>query len=115
MTENIIHAHVETYSTDCDGALSSGYLMVANESEQTEPFGDIEFHDRVVGNIVNTYSLDRTGTLTVTRLQDGDVRLSWSEPTEEGHRNTEATICTDPCDLGEQGWRRDHQAEAAGY
>lgn len=113
--ENIIHAHVETYSADCDGPLSSGYLMVPTDEELDAPFADIDFHNRVVASVVNTYSLDSQGTLTVTRLADGDTRLAWHEPTEEGFRRTEATICTDPCDLGEQSWRRDHQAEAAGY
>lgn len=110
-----IHAHVETYSTDCDGALSSGHLMTQNDDERDSQFGDIEFHERVVGYVVNTFSLLADGTLRVTRLSDGDVRLSWSEATEEGGRSIEATICTDDCDLGESSWRRDHQAEAAGY
>ena len=111
-----IHAHIETYSTDCDGALSSGHVMVPTEHElKDEAFGDIRFHNRVVTSVVNTYSLDVVGTLRVTRSGD-EVRLMWNEPTEEGGRATEAIICTDErCDLEEQPWRRDHQAEAAGY
>lgn len=114
-----LHAHIETYATDCDGALSGGYLLTMNDEEVDRAagggFGDIQFHNRVLSHVVNTYSIMATGSLTVTRLEDGDVRLSWSEATEEGGRNIEATICTDPCDLGEDAWRRDHQAEEAGY
>ena len=112
-----IHAHIETYSTDCDGALSSGYILTPNPAELAdEAFGDIRFHNRVVTNIVNTYSIDNNATLRVTRVSGNEVQLMWNEPTEEGGRAAEALICTDErCDLEEQPWRRDHQAEAAGY
>lgn len=110
-----IHAHVETASQDCDGRYTGGHLMVPTFEEQSSEFGDIEFHHRVVSQAVNTYSLMDSGTLTVNKMEDGDVRLSWSEATEEGFRQTEITICTDDCDLGDSPWQRDHSAEAAGY
>lgn len=114
---NTLHAHVETHATDCDGPLSSGYLLTMNDHEQADQFGDIKFMERVVSHVVNVYSLFRSGTLQVDCLDESSTekRLSWSEQTEEGHRSVEATICTDDCDLSEDSWRRDHQAEAAGY
>jgi hypothetical protein len=120
MSENIIHAHIETASRDCDGLYTSGHMMTLNDSERAEAqqdvndFSAIRFTDRVVASVVNAYSLMSEGTLKVTRLADGDVRLSWSEPTEEGYRSVEATICTDPCEDSEP-WARDHTAEAEGY
>jgi hypothetical protein len=115
MTENEIHAHIETYSSDCDGSYTGTYLLTMTDAERASDFADIEFHNRVLASVVNTYSLDSEGRLTVSRLADGDVRLSWSEPTEEGRRDVEATICTDPCDLGEESTFRDHRAEEMGY
>lgn len=110
-----LHAHIETRTRDCDGVIEWTHVMTMTEAERDGEFGDIEFHKRVVAATVNTYSLDSTGMLTVTRLEDGDVRASWHEHTEEGFRAVQATLCTDPCDLGEPDTYRDRTAEAAGY
>lgn len=119
-----IHAHVETASSDCDGHYTSGYTMTLSDAERAakiaadgvNDFTDIEFHNRVLASVVNTYSLMSHGTLTVRRFDDGDVRLMWSEATDEGYRNVEATICTDDCVLPHNdSWMRDHRAEAMGY
>lgn len=121
--ENELHAHIAHDTTDCDGRITTSYLMTMTDDDRARKvaaagvndFTDIEFTDRVVSTIVNAYSLEGEATLTVTRLGDGDVRLVWSEPTEEGHRFSEATLCTDPCDLGERSTYRDHRAESMGY
>ena len=110
-----VHAHIEKCSQDWDGRYTSGYTMVQTFEEQGSDTGDVAFHERIMGSIVNTYSLMGEGKLTVSRLGDGDVRATWSEPTEEGFTETEVTFCTDDCDLGDSPWQRDHTAEAAGY
>lgn len=110
-----IHAHVETHSTDCDGALSGSHVMSPSREERHSQFGEIEFRDRVLVSIMSAYTavagrLDVTGdheTGTTTRLE-------WNERTEEGGRSAVATFCEDDCDLDEHS-RRDHAAEAAGY
>ena len=109
-----LHAHIDRSATDCDGTCTSDYVMVFNDAEKASEFGDIEFHDRVVASLVNTYSIMAEGSLRVIRLGDGDVRIIWSEATEEGGVHSEATFCNDDCDLGERS-QRDHSAEAMGY
>lgn len=123
MTENEIHAHVDSYSTDCDGAISRSYLMTLTDADRAKreaaagvnDFTDIEFTDRVVAHMVNAYSLMYEGKLTVRKHEDGDVMLNWSEATEEGGRAVDVRICRDACDLGEDSSYRDHRAEAMGY
>lgn len=104
-----LHAHVETYATDCDGAISNDYIATMNEGED-----DLDFHNRMVASTVNTYSLMAQGALKVTRFEDGDVRMEWTEQTEEGSRYHGVTFCTDDCDTGETHYR-DHRAEEMGY
>lgn len=115
-----LHAHFESYSTDCDGAISRDWIVTMNEEElagqdQDNWFGEIEFHDRVVSAVVNTYSSFRGGRLEVT-LDDeyGLPTLEWSEATEEGGRHTSATLCKDDCNTTYHGYR-DHRAEEMGY
>lgn len=118
MTE--IHAHIDTYSTDCDGGYSRSHVMTLNDAERKmagqpiNDFHEIDFTNRVVGTVVNAYSLMQEGRLTVRNYNDGRVRLNWSEATEEGARHVEATICHDECDTEEHS-QRDHRAEAMGY
>lgn len=109
-----LHAHVETYEVDCDGPISRDYVLTLQDAEREDQYGDIDFHRRVTGTIINTYSLLSEGNLKVTKLNDGSTRLSWSEVTDEGHRNAEATFCTDECNLTAHGYR-DHRAESMGY
>ena len=109
-----LHAHFEKASRDCDGLYTQDYVITMTDEEIASEFGDIEFTDRVVASVVNAYSLDSTGTLSVVRLDDGDVRMSWREPTEEGYTSTEVTLCKDDCDTGEHSYR-DHTAESEGY
>lgn len=110
-----LHAHIQTYSTDCDGPLSSEHVMVMTDEEKVSDFGDIEFHNRVVSSIVNTYSIFQGGDLNVANEGDNGIRLTWFEATEEGGRNTEALICDDEdCDPNHSSYR-DHRAEEMGY
>jgi hypothetical protein len=119
MTE--IHAHIETYSSDCDGTYTRTHVMTLNDSERRmagqpiNDFHEIDFTNRVVGSVVNAYSLMQEGGLTVRNYNDGRVRLYWSEATEEGGIAKEATICRDDCDLTEDATYRDHRAESMGY
>ena len=110
-----IHAHFESRSSDCDGTYDRSHVMTPNDEERASEFGDIEFHDRVVASVVNTYSILATGTLEVVK-HDDCVRLSWTESTEEGGIHTEVTLCEDEsCDTSGTGTFRDHTAERAGY
>src|SRR3954466_15617677 len=61
-----LHAHFESYNTDCDGPISSAGVVAMKDEEREGEYGDIEFHNRVVSQVVNTYSIMATGTLTVT-------------------------------------------------
>jgi hypothetical protein len=109
-----LHAHFASDATDCDGRITRDWVVTMTKKERTGEFGDIHFHDRIVADVVNTYSLMRTGALTVVKFEDGSVRLTWGEPTDEGGRQVEATICRDACDTGEKSYR-DHRAESMGY
>lgn len=111
-----LHAHIDTYAVDCDGPISNSYVMTMNDDEKASEFGDIEFHNRVVASVVNTYSIFQQGTLRVTSGEGADyvAMLEWSEQTEEGGRSTSAFICENDCDTGERSYR-DHRAEDAGY
>ena len=111
-----LHAHVESYATDCDGPISRTYDMVMSDIERNSEFGDIDFHNRVLAHVVNTYSMRHTGTLRVERLggPDDEVRLEWSEVTDEGSVSLTATICGCP-DGNSEPTYRDHRAESMGY
>ena len=104
-----MHAHIASAASDCDGRVSSEYVITKNDGED-----EIDFHTRIVSLVVNTYSFMSEATLKVTRFEDGDVRILWSEPTEEGFRETEATICTDDCDPDHHSYS-DLYAEMSGY
>jgi hypothetical protein len=116
-----IHAHFESRSSDCDGTYDRSHVLVPNDDERAGEdkdnwFGDIEFHNRVVASVVNTYSIHASGSLSVDRNNDGTVTLQWDEGTEEGGISTTVRICEDEsCDTGEEPTFRDHTAERAGY
>lgn len=106
-----LHAHMETYEKDCDGPVSDSWVATKRADED-----DIDFHDRILRNVASVYAILSTGALEVTRFEEDDsIRLSWSEVTEEGFRNREATICKDEgCDTDETS-HRDYYAEEMGY
>jgi hypothetical protein len=110
----MLHAHFSSESQDCDGRYSSEWIVAQPPEEASGDFADIDFHDKIVAQVVNSYSLDHTGTLTVTRHESGTT-LDWSEPTDEGHRSISAQFCEDEtCDVDTYS-QRDHSAEKAGY
>lgn len=115
-----LHAHIESYAIDCDGPISRDYILTMNDDElagQDQPhyFGDLDFHERVLANVVHTYSSFRGGRLNVETDDDyGNVSLEYTEPTEEGFRSTTARFCTDDCNTTMHGYR-DHRAESMGY
>jgi len=113
----MLHAHLDRTATDCDGRIDDSRILVQNDEERADQFGDISFEARMVGSLVNTYSILNTGSLEVTRFDSGtyDVKVEWSEETEEGYVHATILFCKDEdCDLGETS-HRDHFAEAAGY
>ena len=111
-----LHAHIQSYATDCDGPISRTYDMTMTDDERNSEFGDIDFHNRVLASVVNTYSIFQSGELRVTSGEGSDyvVRLEWWETTEEGGRNVTATICGCP-DGDHEPTYRDHRAEQYGY
>lgn len=107
-----LHAHFETEAADCDGTRLRSWTEAMNEAERQDSFGDIAFHDRVGSYVVNTYSLMCSGTLSVTRHDDGPS-MTWHEPTEEGYRHVKVKFCTGECD--DDPTYRDLRAESMGY
>lgn len=104
--EMTLHAHVEIYSTDCDGQYFRHYPMVMSEKQKIAQFGEVEFKEQVVAGQM---SLSGYGKLTVTPSV-----VVWDEDTGEGHRESMITWCTDDdCDMS--SGQRDFSAEAAGY
>lgn len=92
-----------------------------NEKElagKDEPnyFGEIDFLDRVVTTLVNSYSVMWNGKLEIENFDEQSIekRMTWHERTEEGYRTVEAVTCTDDCDEDENSYR-DHRAESMGY
>lgn len=101
-----LHAHVESRSRDCDGTYDRSYVTVIDDGE-----GEYDFEGRLLRAVVSVSGLG--GKLEVTRFEEDDTfRLSWSEPTDEGFFNVEATTCRDECDEAATTFR-DHTAEAA--
>lgn len=108
-----LHAHVESYQSDCDGPISRDYVLTMNAEELAdEEMGDLHFTERVAVSVGNFYASDG-GTFTVETGVDYR-RFIWDAPTEEGHEHREATLCTDECDEDERG-QRDYYAESMGY
>lgn len=109
-----LHAHYASESTDCDGRMSDAYVITMNDDEQTDQFGDLRFQERVLGHVVSLTGFGGRLSVDVDE-DDGTVRLSWSEQTDEGGRSADAYFCTDEsCDTLDYS-HRDHAAEAMGY
>ena len=101
-----LHAHMSGSSRDCDGTYSQGHVYEMTTQEKADQFGDLQFKDRVITNIITLHGY---GTLTVT-----PAGASWSEQTDEGYRAVDILWCEDDCP-NERSWQRDHRAEAMGY
>ncbi len=115
MTKNL-HAHVSTFSRDCDGGHGDEYITRLNADELAEharangvnDFHDLNFKERVLGNIVSFHP-----------EQDAEVHITregfrYSEPTDEGFRSAEVTWCEEECEAP-RNTVYDEYARAAGY
>jgi hypothetical protein len=109
MNENEIHAHIEQASRDCDGLYTSDHIITLDDGQD-----ECAFFAYVVGLYASPYAIDLDMTVKSVKLDDGDIRMTVSEPTEEGYRETEITFCHDDCETGKSSFR-DHTAEAMGY
>lgn len=114
MTNNL-HAHVSTYSVDCDGPMSRDYVLTMDDEERASDFGDITFRNRVLCSIVSAYTCwDGTLKVQSDEMEGLTKTLDWTETTEEGGRTAHAQFCEDDCDTEESG-QRDYFAEAMNY
>lgn len=102
------HAHVDRVARDCDGEYRSGYVTEPTAEERCSEFGDTEFRQRAIMDIINTRT--PKGTLEIM-----DDLVQWYEETEEGYRNMTLMFCTQDHCPTEEAYSRDMQAEKAGY
>lgn len=102
-----VHAHIATWSRDCDGEYTSGRTEGLISTERCESHGDLSFKQRVIGSVVSVYAED--GTLTV--MPD---KVEWHETTDEGYSAATIRWCEDDC-TNDKAWSRDHSAEKAAY
>lgn len=102
------HLHYAIESQDCDGRYSKSYTMTPPASEQD----DDKFTDWTLVQFAMALptSLDHEGTDIKITYRPG--WFGFVEPTEEGFRAVEISVCG--CDRTEST-QRDHSAEAAGY
>lgn len=112
--EKQLHAHVETYSTDCDGQYPGGETVEMTFEEQAGHdqdnwFGDLNFMNRVFVRFAGPYAVLR---MTVTVDEDG---FEVEEQHDEGVRRAEVKWCRDDSCEPVKPWRRDLTAERAGY
>lgn len=116
---NTLHAHVDTFSRDCDGGHGNEYTMGFNDDEVAErenanginDFSDIHFMERVMMSVASPYAVSIGMRITVT-----DDGISVTEETEEGSRSAEVRWCHDEdCDPNCQGPVYDEYAEMMGY
>lgn len=101
------HAHVSTRSQDCDGDYLHENIARMSAIERTSEFGELEFKERIMGNVVSLHA--EGGTLTVR-----PESLSWSQPTDEGYINTAVEWCNED-DCSDKPVYRDYRAESMGY
>lgn len=101
-----IHAHVEAESQDCDGRYLHSYTLDLLDRERQSAYGDHEFRERVLADIVDMTS-------------EGEVRINpagfhYGQATEEGYRSVVVGWC-DEEDCSRGHLTRDLSAEKAGY
>lgn len=112
---NTLHAHVRTYSVDCDGPISRSWVETMNDDEIAESqksvndFSDIHFMNRVFVNRCGPFAVRH---MSVT-IEDG--RVEWDETTEEGGTTGLIEWCEDPHCTTDERTYRDHRAESMGY
>jgi len=114
-----LHAHIETFSRDCDGGYSNEYTMCFSPEEIAErqeanginDFSDIHLMQRVMMNVASPYAVEHGMTIKVD--SEG---IEVHETTDEGHRGAEVRWCRDES-CNREGWGPvyDEYAEAMGY
>jgi hypothetical protein len=101
-TETNLHAHVDTYSRDCDGGHGNDYIMAFSDAEIAEreaaqginDFSDIHFMQRVMMNVASPYAVEYGMTVKVD--SEG---IEVTEATDEGSRSANVRWCRDEhCD-----------------
>jgi hypothetical protein len=103
------HAHVSTYSRDCDGAHGNEYVALMNDSERVSEWPELDFMQRILSGQA---TLHPEFVCTVKIEKEG---FSVSEQTDEGFRSSEVRWCWDEdCDP-DAGSVYDQYAEMSGY
>lgn len=110
-----LHAHIETYSRDCDGSYYNEYIMPLSAEEVAEhvkadgvnDFHDIHFQQRILCMLVSLH--------TDANIQVTPAGFTYHEPTDEGFRTSEAVWCEDEACDPRASQYRDFSAEAMGY
>lgn len=114
---NTLHAHVSTYSRDCDGGHGHDYVMMFSESELAErenadginDFSDIHFMQRVMMSVASPYAVEYGMTVKVD-----STGIEVNEATDEGFRSAEVRWCREACEET-YDHHFDEYAEAMGY
>lgn len=109
MNKNL-HAHVSTFSRDCDGSYSYDYVVGFNDDERAEQvrayfngvmrgydegvndFSEIHFMNRVLTNLCSPYGVEHGSTVAI-----GESGFEYRETTDEGYRQGEAEWCRKDC------------------
>lgn len=92
---SIVHAHVSTNSSDCDGTYSHDYIINPTDEHMAESinangindFSDIHFREYVLTSIVSVYAC------VYGRMDVSESGFDWSEQTDEGYRAASVVWC----------------------
>lgn len=101
------HAHINKWVRDCDGMHSSGYIARPSEKHRRSEFGDVEFREQVITQLIGVHSEGQ--------LKLDDEGVTWDETTDEGYKTVTAVWCPLFGCEDIPPWSRDHEAEKAGY
>jgi hypothetical protein len=122
-----LHAHVDSYTSDCDGGISRTRVERFNEDERVEQvrayfeghrlgyddavndFSDIHFMNRVFANVAGPYAVMQS----TVHIDEEGFRVE--ERHEEGVRNVTVEWCKREGCENEDSTYRDHRAESMGY
>lgn len=111
-----LHAHISTFSSDCDGPMYRDFVKTMNDAEiahheqanGVNDFSSLMFKERILSWHVSFSPLDEA-EVRITR--DG---FDYVEATDEGMRRVEVRWCEDDC-ATDQYSQRDVFAEQMGY
>lgn len=123
-TRQVLHAHIFTWSADCDGQYEHGHVMeqstaLLHEAALAEnarrdggwanDFTDLHFKAEVLGYLA-TFSPE-WGPQAIEITEE---RIFASRKTDEGYSRSEAEWCEEDCATGRRHYR-DLRAESMGY